>query len=103
MTPIYFEFKDKGSKIVGKLKGVAAVQSSLSAGTYNQYLMEADAGLTKFHLGAAVDKEVAPMMRVDQIYYIEYLGKVKISGGRSVNKFKVLEIDPALFDAEDKA
>ena len=101
LTPMYFEFKKEGTSIIGRMKGFGPVQSSLSDGFYNQYLMETDTGLVKFHLGGAADKEIAPQLRMGEVYFIEYEGKVKISKGRSVNKFKVLEIDPSLSDAKD--
>jgi len=93
LTPTFFEFAEKGDGFVGRLKHVSTVQSGLSEGTYNQYLFETDEGLIKCAFGAATDKEVAPMMRASGVYIVEYLGKVKITGGRSVNKFKVQEID----------
>lgn len=95
LSPQFFKFEKKGDGFCGRLKGVSPVISGLSTGTYNQYLFEVDSGLLKCALGAATDKEVAPLMKVNNIYSVEYLGKVTISGGRSVNKFKVWEIDEA--------
>lgn len=93
LTPTFFEFTEKGVGFVGRLKHISTVQSGLSEGVYNQYLFETDEGLIKCAFGAATDKEVAPMMKTSGVYIVEYLGKVKITGGRSVNKFKVQEID----------
>jgi len=101
LTPSYFEFKKEGTSVIGRLRGFSPVQSSLSEGSYNQYLMETDIGLIKFHLGGATDKEIAAQLKMGEVYYIEYEGKVKISKGRAVNKFKVLQIDPSLTDAKD--
>ncbi len=95
LSPQFFVFEKKGDGFTGRLKGLSSVQSGLSTGTYNHYLFEVDAGLIKCAFGAATDKELAPMMKISNIYSVEYMGKVKISGGRSVNKFKVFEIDEA--------
>lgn len=92
LTPEYYEFEGAGCSIVGRLKGKAAVASSLSDGTYNQYLMETDEGLFKFHLGKATDTEAGVLMEVGQIYYIEFKGKEQIARGRTVNKFHVEQI-----------
>ena len=98
LTPLFMEFKKDGDNIVGKFVAVSSVQSGISDGTYNQYLFETDEGLIKFHLGAATDKEVLPNMVVGKIYSIAYRGKERIQGGRSVNKWKVVEIDPSLIE-----
>ena len=100
LSPQFYKFDKKGDGFVGRLKGVSPVQSGLSVGTYNQYVFEVDAGLLKCAMGAATDKEVAPLMKVGNVYSIEYLGKTTISGGRSVNKFKVWEIDEAAMTGE---
>ncbi len=102
LTPVFLTFKDKGDHVTGKFLSMSPVDSSLSDGTYNQYIFETDDGLVKFHIGAATDKEVAPSLVVGRIYHIEYQGKERIQGGRSVNKFKVLELDPVLLDMPDE-
>lgn len=99
LTPTFYQFKKAGDGFVARLKGVSPVQSGLSEGSYNQYLFEGDEGLIKCAMGGATDKEVAPLMKVGNVYSVDYLGKVKISGGRSVNKFKIREIDEAAIDA----
>ena len=101
LTPVYFEFKKEGTTVIGRLLGFSPVKSSLSEGFYNQYLMETDTGLIKFHLGGATDKEIVAQLKIGEVYFIEHQGKMKITGGRSVNKFKVSQIDPSLSDAKD--
>jgi hypothetical protein len=96
LTPSFLEWKEKNTKIVGKYVGAVSVKSGLSEGSYNQYLFDTDAGLIKFHLGAATDGEIAGQLVSGHIYVIEYLGKEKLKGGHTVNKFKVIEIDPTL-------
>uniref|UniRef100_A0A6H1ZNN0 Uncharacterized protein n=1 Tax=viral metagenome TaxID=1070528 RepID=A0A6H1ZNN0_9ZZZZ len=102
LTPQFFVFDTVGGGFCGRLKALSAVTSGLSQGTYNQYLFEVDAGLIKCAFGAATDKEVAPMLRVGNIYIVEYKGKEKISGGRSVNKFHIEEIDEAALTVESQ-
>lgn len=92
VTPTYVEFAKKGDLQVGRLRGTTDVQSSVSEGTYKQYLVETDKGLVKFALGSATDREIAPLLVVGNIYAFEFVGKEKLSGGRSVNKFEVIHI-----------
>ena len=95
LTPQFFVFDKAGAGFCGRLKGFSSVSSGLSQGTYNQYLFEVDTGLLKCAFGAATDKEVAPLLHIGNVYIVEYKGKEKISGGRSVNKFSIEEIDEA--------
>lgn len=101
LTPTFMEFKKEGDSVIGKFINFVAVKSSLSEGTYNQYLFEAENGPIKFHLGSATDGEIAGQMVSGRIYHVEYKGKVKLAGGHTVNKFKVLEIDPTLAGEKD--
>jgi len=103
LTPFFYEFKKRGDSFVGRLVNVAQVESGLSKGVYNQYLFETDGGLIKCAFGAATDKEAGSMMQVSRVYAVEFLGQEKITGGRSVNKFKILEIDEAALPREGEA
>jgi len=90
VSPVWFAFEKEGSYVLGKLKGTSEVPSALGQGVYNQYLMETDDGLVKFALGAASDRELATVLKVGGVYRIEYLGQLKIKGGRRVNQFRVM-------------
>ena len=96
LTPTFFEFSKKGDGFAGKLRSVSTVQSGLGKGEYCQYLFDTDEGLVKCAFGAATDKELSAFFEPGRVFSVEFLGKIKISGGRSVNKFKILEIDPSL-------
>lgn len=100
LTPTFIDFNKVGGYVVGKYVSHNSVQSTLSEGSYNQYLFETDQGMIKFHLGAATDKEIAPLLKCGHIYLIEFQGKAQIERGRSVNKFKIRELDPTLFTDE---
>lgn len=96
LTPTFFQFKKKGDGFVGKFVSSSPVESGLSKGSYLQYLFETDSGLLKCALGAATDKELSAVLAQGHIYSVEFLSQEKISGGRSVNKFKIMEIDLTL-------
>lgn len=92
MSATYKEWKEEGEVIVGEFVATNKVASSLGAKEYNQYLFKTDDGLTKFHLGAITDSEVAPLLVRGRVYAIEYEGKRKISNSRQVNQFKVTRV-----------
>ncbi|GAG77216.1 unnamed protein product, partial [marine sediment metagenome] len=49
--------------------------------------------LIKFAMGAATDKEAGILMEEGAVYAVTYKGKVKITGGRTVNKFLIEEVN----------
>jgi len=100
LTPTYVEFEKKGDMIVGRFKGRGPVTSSLGGGEYYQYLFDSDDGLIKVALGQACDKEAGKLMEEGKVYKIEYLGQVKISGGRKVNKYDIAIIDETSLSEE---
>lgn len=89
LTPLFIEWKKDGQCIVGKFLSKNSVKSSLSDGTYNQYVFETDGGLVKFALGSAADADFGNTLRAGNVYLITYAGKVKIGQKRHVNKFTV--------------
>ena len=91
ITPTYMEFKKAGDTIVGLFKGKTVVEGQKDGSTYNQYVVMTDKGLVKFALGRATDREIQPMLRPGHIYAFTFEDKVKLSGNRTVNKFKVVE------------
>lgn len=93
LTPKFVKFEKKGDMIIGRFKGSAAVRSGLGDSEYNHYIFDTDDGLVKCHVGAATDKEISAQMEVGNIYCLTFVESIKISGGRSVNKFKVEYID----------
>lgn len=92
ITPEYVAFEKEKAFVVGQFIGYAAVASSQGEGTYNQYLFNTDAGLIKFAVGNATDKEIIPLMRIGELYHVQFLGKEKLDAKRSVNKFLVEHI-----------
>jgi len=91
ITPEYVEFKKAGDTIVGLLKGKTVVEGQKDGSTYNQYVVMTDKGLVKFALGRATDREIEPMLKNGHVYAFTFEEKVKLSGNRTVNKFKVVE------------
>lgn len=93
LTPEFFQFDKKGDMIVGLFKARSSVQGRLG-GEYNQYIFETDKGLVKFALGGASDAEVGTSFTQGVCYAIIFEGKVKLEGGRHVNKFTVEMFTP---------
>jgi len=91
ITPSYVEFKKKGDTIVGLLRGKSIVEGQKDGSIYNQYLVDTDTGLVKFALGRATDREIEPLLKMGHTYAFTFEEKVALSGGRTVNKFAVVE------------
>lgn len=96
LTPEYVEFKKEGDEIVGRYRGRVAVKSKLSEGEYFQYLFDTDDGPVKFAMGRVTDGEAGALMEVGKVYGITYDGNVKLEGGRSVNRFGIVEVSEHL-------
>ena len=88
LTPEYLTWDKKGDTIVGRYKGRSLVSGKLGS-EYHQYIFDTDAGLVKFHLGAASDADVGAALEKGFCYAVTYLGQIKLEGGRRVNKFSV--------------
>ena len=92
ITPTFVNLTADEPVICGRFLSSCSVQSSVSDGTYLQYLFETDEGLIKFHLGSACDNEAGALMKTGKVYNIEFLGKEKLDSTRSVNKYHIEEI-----------
>lgn len=95
VSPTWVAWEKKGQSILGRLKGSSDVSSTLSEGTYKQYLMDTDKGLIKFSMGGAADRELSTVLVMGNVYKVTFLGKIKISGGRQVNQFNVMAAQPS--------
>ena len=92
LTPEYIKWESEGQQIIGAFISFNSVQSRLGGTEYNQYIFETDTGLVKFALGRSADSEFTPQLAKGLVYAVTYMGKEKIAGGRSVNRFSVEEI-----------
>ena len=93
LTANYIEWKEKGQTIIGRYESRNAVKSQSKDGFYYQYLFDTDDGNVKFALGSATDNAAASLMSIGGIYQVTYEGKVKLSAGRQMNKFTILELE----------
>lgn len=93
LTAKYIEWKEKGQLLVGRLLSKNEVASSMGTGTYSQYLFDTDDGLQKVALGKAADGEAGALMVVGGVYAITFQGQEKLTGGRKINRFNVLELE----------
>lgn len=89
VSPVWTRFEKEGDTVCGQLLGSSEVPSGLGTGSYLQYLMRTDDGLIKFSLGAATDRELAVVLKMGELYRIEFDGQTKIKGGKRVNRFLV--------------
>lgn len=95
LSPKYQEFKKDGDQVIGRMLAKNSVSGTISGGSYNQYLFDTDKGLTKFALGSATDSEAGALMKVGGVYAITFKGQESLQGGRKINRFDIIEIEPA--------
>ena len=89
ISATFHEWKKKGDLVVGQFMHVNQVAGRQPNTFYNQYLFMTDEGLIKFSLGGVTDNESGVMMRIGEVYAIEFLGKEDIGHNQSVNRFNV--------------
>jgi len=92
ISPAYVSFEKEGQQIVGKLLSIIQVESGLATGTYNQYVVDTDDGVVKFHMGQSTDKEISGFIKIDRVYSFTFLEVLKVSRSRTVNKFRVEQL-----------
>ena len=93
LSPTYIEWLKKGDQIIGRMLAKNPVAGQVSGSSYNQYLFDTDDGLVKFAVGSATDNEAAALMKVGGVYAITFGGKEKLKGGRSINRFEIIEVE----------
>ncbi len=95
LSPKYKEFKKADDQVIGRMLAKNSVSGTVGGGSYNQYLFDTDEGLTKFALGSATDNEAGALMKVGGVYSVTFKGQEKLKGGRSINRFDIIEIEAA--------
>lgn len=86
---------EEGETIVGKLIDITTVHFEETGNDINGYLLETDAGLIQFTMGASVDMQAGNKMVIGNVYACTYKGKKDIGKGRHMNVFKVIDCGKA--------
>lgn len=92
LNPAFVTWDKAGQAILGRYLDRIEVQSTVGPGSYYQYLFDTDDGKVKFAMGSATDKEVGFSLVKNNIYQVTFLGKEPLSGGRTINRFEVVEV-----------
>ena len=98
LTPQMFKFTETNSILIGVYISQSLIGVSEKSKGYNQYVFGTDEGLVKIGPGSGFDSDVAEQLDPGVVYAIEWLGKVDISGGRTVNKYNVEELGMDEYD-----
>jgi hypothetical protein len=83
-----FEWPPTGGTLIGILEGIEEVQSSEGDGTYKRFTMSTDNGRKNFSIGIKYDKLISEE-DLGKLFKIEFLGKTRGKGTKSVNNFKI--------------
>jgi len=92
LDDLVYELKtdwQEGDMLIGKLIDIKEVHFEETKSTLSGYVLETDTGLIQTVLGAGVDLQGADKFVIGQIYAITYKGKKDISGGKTLNIFRV--------------
>ena len=96
MDSTYWKPESKGDTQVGVYLDQFEVQASRGTGTYQQYLIDTDTGIVKFHLGSAGDKEYGEKFKEGELYVFEFDGKVTLPNTNTVNQWKISHVPSEL-------
>ena len=88
----YLTWDEEDQYIIGRFLSSDEVESKNGQSRYRMYLFDTDVGKVRFALGYKADTEIFPLMEVGEVYYIQYLGQVKLPSGRHLNQFEVKHI-----------
>ncbi len=88
----YMTWDESNQYIIGRFLSSDEVESKNGQSRYRMYLFDTDDGKVRFALGYKADTEIFPLMEVGQVYYVKYLGQIKLPSGRHLNQFEVKHI-----------
>jgi len=92
LKPEFKKWEKVGESIVGRFVRKIHVNSTMSADGYEHYVFQTDEGAVKFPLSGYNDKEIGAQLIPGHVYYIEYKGKEKVSGGFEMKVFDAVEV-----------
>lgn len=88
LIPKQYKMTEPGSSVTGLLLVVEPCQGK-EQGKYMRYIMETAKGMISVVCGAQVDAILGDGKNVGKIVRLTYLGKEKLSTGRTMNKWDV--------------
>jgi len=93
---------DPSDKIVGRYLGrelVTSVKKGLP--DYFRYSFDLDDGPVNVLMSQAFDNHDGARLETGRVYSIEYIGMMKISGGRQFKEYAVFELPPKTTEIEE--
>ena len=88
----FIRLEEIGDTLIGRLLSTEMVQSQTNPGQFRVYMFDTDDGIIKVSFGASVDTNVYPLMKIGDIYRIEYTGKLDIGHGHTMNTYDIRKI-----------
>lgn len=93
------KWEKPGQKFIGKYLSHATLPGKDDPDrTYQQFMFHTDQGYLKCSFGFR-GKEYVEQFTKGYLYEVEYLGKVQLEGGRSMNDFRITEFSVQEVDA----
>ena len=82
----------KNEDLIGVLKSITPVHNVKLDSDYFSYLFSTDDGAIKCALGAGVDQDVKPFMRVGELYCVRFKGEVNTGKGNPMKVFEIMRV-----------
>ncbi|GAH61399.1 unnamed protein product [marine sediment metagenome] len=93
----------KNEDIIGVLKNVSQVHNDKYDSDYYSYLFATDDGNIKCSLGAAVDQDVRPFMKLGELYLVRFKGEVDTGKGNPMKQFEIMRVPSDITDEPEIA
>jgi len=94
ISSIFKKDWSRNEEIVGRLVSLTEITDAKFDKAYFSYLFATDEGNIKTALGAGVDQEVRPFMRLGETYLVRFKGKIDTGKGSPMKQFEVVRIKP---------
>lgn len=91
---------NKNEDLIGVLKSITPIHNEKLNSDYFSYLFSTDDGNIKCALGAGVDQDVKPFMRVGELYCIRFKGMQATGKGNDMKVFEVMRVPSDITDEQ---
>lgn len=90
----------KNEELIGVLKGVTPMHNQRINSDYFSYVFATDKGAIKCALGAGVDQDVKPFMKIGELYLVRFKGMLNTGKGNEMKVFEIKRVPSDLTDDE---
>ena len=102
LTVSFKTFAAEGDMLIGRFLYSEKVQVKEDMEPVNRYVFDTDEGMQSALLGGAADRQFGDKFQTDEVYMIQFRGKIPLDGGaRQVNRWEVIHVPTVKQPKED--